>query len=66
MSEDNDNEKREPRKFLGIMFDCCGVYGRIYQNKDGTAYVGRCPKCMRPVRVPIGKGGTGQRFFRGQ
>ena len=61
-----DENKRTPKKFLGILFECCGVYGRIYQNKDGTAYVGRCPKCMRASKVKIGEGGTGQRFFRGQ
>lgn len=58
--------EKEEKKFLGIMFDCCGIYSRIYKNKDNTAYVGRCPKCMRSVRVPIGQGGTGQRFFRAQ
>lgn len=61
-----DENKRTPKKFLGILFECCGVYGRIYQNKDGTAYVGRCPKCMRAIKVKIDEGGTGQRFFRGQ
>lgn len=53
----------EKKKFLGIMFNCCGVYGRIYENKDKTAYVGRCPKCMRTVSVRIGEGGSEQRFF---
>jgi hypothetical protein len=58
--EENEIPKRE---FLGIMFNCCGVYGRIYKNKDKTAYVGRCPRCMRNIRVPVGEGGTNQRFF---
>lgn len=67
-NEDNENQEstREKRAFLGITFDCCHVYARIYKNKEGTAYVGRCPKCMRSVRVAIGKEGTGQRFFRGR
>ena len=54
----------EKRKFLGIYFDCCNVYGRVYKNKDGSAYEGRCPKCLRFVHVPVGEGGTSQRFFR--
>ena len=54
----------EQRKYLGIKFECCGVYARIYQNKEGTAYVGRCPKCLRPIKIKIGEGGTNNRFFR--
>ena len=61
-----EQDKKEPKKFIGIMFDCCGVYGRLYPNKEGTAYVGRCPRCMRPIKIRIGEGGVGQRFFRGQ
>ena len=62
---DEDNNQQEKRKFLGIWFDCCHVYGRLYKNATGDAYVGRCPKCMRPVRVNIGGEGTNRRFFRG-
>lgn len=51
------------KNYLGINFRCCGVYARIYKNKEGTAYVGRCPKCLRQIRVAIGEGGTNKRFF---
>lgn len=61
MSEEN---KPQPKQFLGIMFDCCNVYARIYKNKEGTHYEGRCPRCARLLKVKIGEGGTGQRFFR--
>ena len=55
----------QKRQFLGIWFDCCHVYGRLYKNKAGTMYSGRCPRCLRSVRVRVGEGGTNQRFFRG-
>ena len=52
------------RRWLGIRFDCCNAYSRMYRNTAGTAYVGRCPKCARRLSVRIGPGGTPQRFFR--
>ena len=52
-----------PRKYIGVKFNCCGVYLRIYVNKDGTAYEGRCPKCFKSVKFTIGSGGTDHRFF---
>ena len=36
---------------MGIQFACCGVYARVYVNRDETAYIGHCPKCSRRVRV---------------
>ena len=51
------------KKFLGLKFTCCGVYSRVYVNHDGTAYEGRCPKCLKPVKLKIGEGGTDNRFF---
>ena len=62
MEEENKVQKRQ---FLGIWFECCHVYGRLYKNKIGTMYYGRCPRCLRSVRVRVGEGGTNQRFFRG-
>jgi len=63
MPEEKDKKQSN---YLGIMFNCCNIYGRIYKNKDKTAYVGHCPKCMRPIRVKIGEGGTSTRFFNAQ
>ncbi|GHT14099.1 hypothetical protein FACS1894170_10770 [Planctomycetales bacterium] len=61
--EEQQSEEPVQRKFVGVKFNCCGVYVRIYVNKDGTAYEGRCPKCFKPVKLKIGSGGTDNRFF---
>ncbi len=51
-------------KWLGVQFECCGVYARVYRNRNRTAYVGHCPRCGRPLKIGIGPGGVDQRFFR--
>jgi len=51
------------RPWLAVTWKCCSAYSRIYRNADGSAYEGRCPRCMRPVHARIGPGGTRARFF---
>lgn len=51
------------KKFLGVRFTSCFCYGRLYMNDEGSAYVGRCPKCGTPYQVRIGEGGTNSRMF---
>lgn len=54
------------RPWLAISWKCCSVYSRIYRNKSATAYEGRCPTCARALKVPIGEGGTSNRFFEAE
>lgn len=51
------------RPWVGIQFNCCAVYARIYRDTEGTAYYGVCPRCRRPVTLRVGSGGTDSRFF---
>ena len=58
-----NTEAKRTNPFLGIHFKCCKTYGRIYRNQQRTAYRGRCPKCLAVLSVPIGPGGSDNRFL---
>ena len=51
------------RPYLSVTFACCGVYQRVYRDPTGTFYAGHCPKCARPVKFNVGRGGTSERHF---
>lgn len=57
-------ESRSSQKFLRLWFECSGQYARAVPTADGSAYVGRCPKCGATSRFEIGPGGTSERAFR--
>ena len=59
-----DDPSTAGRPYIGILFDCCGVYARVYRRADRPIYRGRCPKCLRAVRVRVGKDGVTTRLFR--
>jgi hypothetical protein len=62
----DDGASLRGRPWLAVQWKCCSVYSRIYRNKAGSLYEGRCPKCCRSVSVRVGPGGTSNRFFEAQ
>ena len=52
------------RPFLSVHFACCNVYLRLYRAPGAAEYAGRCPRCGKSVRFPVGEGGTDARTFR--
>lgn len=51
------------RPWLAVHWTCCQTYSRIYRNRAGAAYEGRCPTCGGAVRATVGPDGTSARFF---
>ena len=63
-SDDAPKPTATAKPYLSVLFECCGVYQRIYRSADGAAYRGACPKCGLPVNFAVGEAGTSARFFR--
>lgn len=57
---------RSRRPWVGILFECCGVYARVCRQPEMDWYRGRCPRCLRTVTLRVGPGGTAARFFVGR
>jgi len=51
------------RPFLQIYFECCRIYQRVYRDRCGMGYSGRCPSCLRAIRFRVGTNGTPSRSF---
>ena len=62
-SQSAGGESLRGRPWLAVRWKCCSVYSRIYRNKAGTMYEGKCPRCGKPVSAQVGPGGTSHRFF---
>lgn len=52
------------RLWIGIRFECCGAYARVYRDADVPWYVGVCPRCRRQVSLRVGPDGINAKFFR--
>jgi len=58
------SRRKPPHPYLGVMFDCCHVYQRVYRRPGETVYRGRCPRCLRTLTFVVRPDGTASRFFR--
>lgn len=59
-----DDGASQARPWIGVLFECCGVYLRIFREPRIDRYEGRCPSCGRQVVVRVGSDGTSSRVFR--
>jgi hypothetical protein len=51
------------RPFLGVTFECCRIYQRIYLNAAKTAFVGWCPRCALKIEIKVDPNGERSQFF---
>ncbi len=52
------------RPWIGIHFECCDVYQRVYRKPEDDHYLGFCPKCGRRIRLRVAADGVDAKFFR--
>ncbi|MGE0479427.1 MAG: hypothetical protein AB7Q17_03040 [Phycisphaerae bacterium] len=59
-----NSSRRVARPYVGVFFECCGAYARVYRDPGVLEYVGRCPRCLRPLRVRVSREGVPARQLR--
>lgn len=52
------------RPWIGIHFECCDVYQRVYRKPEDDHYLGFCPKCGRKIRLRVSADGVNAKFLR--
>lgn len=62
--DSRDEQPADTRPYIGVLFECCDVYARVYRRPDRMVYQARCPKCLRMVRVRVAADGVNARLFR--
>jgi hypothetical protein len=52
------------RPWIGIHFECCAVYARVYRDPESPQYNASCPKCGCGICIRVGPEGVNGRIFR--
>lgn len=52
------------RPWIGVHFECCGVYVRVYRERGADRYESRCPRCATPITVRVSPDGVTTSFIR--
>jgi hypothetical protein len=57
------NDSDPARVWIGVYYECCETYSRVYRKKSEMAYRGRCPKCGMAINVRVGPHGVSSRIL---
>jgi hypothetical protein len=59
----SSKSKPTENPWIGIRWACCNAYARVYRQPEVMYYMGRCPKCLRSLKIRVAPGGTKSRIF---
>jgi hypothetical protein len=60
-----DKRGREAeRPWIGVHFECCGIYARVYRDVSADRYESRCPKCAAPITIRVSPDGVSTNIVR--
>lgn len=51
------------RVWIGVFYECCETYSRVYRRPSELQYRGRCPKCGMEINVRVGPNGVSSRIL---
>ena len=62
-NDEFDRRDHAGRTWLGVYYECCASYSRVYRRPDETQYRGRCPECGASVSIRVGPNGVAARML---
>ena len=51
------------RLWVGVYYECCSTYARVYRRPDEMCYRGRCPDCGARVSIRVGPKGIAAKML---
>ncbi|HPF41473.1 MAG TPA: hypothetical protein PK093_22790 [Phycisphaerae bacterium] len=58
-----DSATSSHRVWVGVYYECCAAYARVYRRPDDLRYQGRCPECGASVSIRVGPNGIAARML---
>lgn len=51
------------RMWVGVYYECCDAYSRVYRRREDLCYRGRCPRCGASVSIRVGPSGIAAKML---
>jgi len=57
------DDRGRGRVWIGVYYECCETYARVYRRPADVEYRGRCPSCGSAITIRVGPNGVNSRFL---
>jgi len=63
MSSKREKDSVTGRSYIGVHYECCQVYSRVYLKQEQKKQISHCPKCGNAFHIKFSENGTDSPFW---